>query len=339
MWPRAPFKVFGNLGGAVCVLLCIGGAALAEVGADGPPVPPWEARLYQSHPLVGRVFAPRTGGFVAPSRIVERLGQADFVLLGEKHDNPDHHKLQAWLTQVLVGRGRRPALVLEMIDTDRASAVSAHLRDHPGDAAGLGTAVAWEKTGWPEWGNYRPIVEAVLAVGLPVVPGNLPRDMVRRLGREGLSAMDADTRKRLGLDRQLPAAVTSLMAREIRDSHCRLLPEAAVPAMVDTQRSRDGSLAAAMTVSHPNSSGAILIAGAGHARTDWGVPAYLRESAPGKTIASVAFLEVDDDHLDAGAYAERFGAAVLPFDLVWFTPRQDDEDPCARMAEHMKKKK
>ena len=45
----------------------------------------------------------------------------DFVLLGEKHDNPDHHRLQAWMIDALVARGRRPAIAMEMLDAEQAS--------------------------------------------------------------------------------------------------------------------------------------------------------------------------------------------------------------------------
>ncbi|MFN3076792.1 MAG: ChaN family lipoprotein [Alphaproteobacteria bacterium] len=320
------------------LLLGPGGTALAMAGADTPPAPPWEVRTSQAHPLVGKVFVPRSGGFLTPTEAIERMAGADFVLLGEKHDNPDHHRLQAWVTGRLVERGRRPALVLEMIDTDHGDAVAAYLRDYPREAAGLGDAVGWSRTGWPEWSQYRPIVEAVVSAGLPVVPGNLPRDLVRRIGREGLAALDVETVRRLGVDREPTAAAASGLAREIVENHCRMLPDAAIPRMVQVQRSRDGSLAATMKAAG-DKGGAVLIAGAGHARTDWGVPDYLRDSGDGRSIVSVAFIEVDDDHADAWTYADRFGVATLPFDLVWFTPRVDNEDPCAKMVEHMHRKK
>ncbi|MEO5375291.1 MAG: ChaN family lipoprotein [Alphaproteobacteria bacterium] len=324
------------------------GVALAVASCAGteprvslePPAPPWSAPTSQGHPLVGRVFAPGTAGFVTPAEALERLTAADFVLLGEKHDNPDHHRLQEWLVSRLVAGGRRPALVLEMIDSDRAEAVSAHLRDNPGDAAGLGAAVEWSKSGWPDYAHYRPIVQVAVSAGLPVVAGNLPKALARRVSKEGPSAIDPETRQRLGLDQPPAPEAFSGLSREIRASHCGMLPEEAIPRMVETQRGRDASLAAAMGGPPDRDGGALLIAGAGHARTDWGVPSYLRRSvpgrAPGRTIVSLAFIEVDDDHPDAADYGGHFGVAALPFDLVWFTPRLDNDDPCAKLVEHMK---
>jgi uncharacterized iron-regulated protein len=77
--------------------------------------------------------------------------------------------------------------------------------------------------------------------------------------------------------------------------------------------------------------GAVLIAGAGHVRTDRGVPAYLATRVPDASVASVAFVEVASGAVAPADYAGRFGAARLPFDFVWFTARADDADPCARL--------
>jgi uncharacterized iron-regulated protein len=77
--------------------------------------------------------------------------------------------------------------------------------------------------------------------------------------------------------------------------------------------------------------GAVLIAGAGHVRRDRGVPVHLARQVPDATIASVAFVEVDAAASKPGDYAARFGTETLPFDYVWFTPKADDDDPCAKL--------
>jgi uncharacterized iron-regulated protein len=119
------------------------------------------------------------------------------------------------------------------------------------------------------------------------------------------------------------------MEREIRDAHCGELPDTMVPSMVTAQRARDAQLAERLLATQRD--GAVLIAGTGHVRSDRGVPAYLAVRAPGVVIASVAFVEVASGRLAPADYAERFGAARLPFDYVWFTTRADDADPCAKL--------
>ena len=97
--------------------------------------------------------------------------------------------------------------------------------------------------------------------------------------------------------------------------------------MVLAQRARDAMLADSMVRSSRD--GAVLIAGTGHVRTDRGVPVYLRARDPGAGIAVLAPLEVRDEWSGPADYAETPGAR-LPYDWVWFTPRMDDVDPCAR---------
>ena len=69
----------------------------------------WQARVERHHPLVGRVWAVGARRFITPETLGAELDRAPFVLLGEKHDNPDHHRLQARILQELSAAGRRPA--------------------------------------------------------------------------------------------------------------------------------------------------------------------------------------------------------------------------------------
>jgi hypothetical protein len=76
--------------------------------------------------------------------------------------------------------------------------------------------------------------------------------------------------------------------------------------------------------------GAILVAGAGHVRNDYGIPVYLRQKAPDKRVISIAFVEVDKQKTEPQSYALLYPDGRLPFEYVWFTPRLDDEDPCEK---------
>src|SRR5512133_990219 len=73
----------------------------------------WVSTDQVSHPLVGRIWEPRTGKFVDEAALDAALASAEWVALGEVHDNPDHHLLQARLLRAVVASGRRPALAFE----------------------------------------------------------------------------------------------------------------------------------------------------------------------------------------------------------------------------------
>ena len=79
------------------------------------------------------------------------------------------------------------------------------------------------------------------------------------------------------------------------------------------------------------SPGGVLIAGAGHVRSDRGVPVHLARQIQDASITSVAFVEVDAAAEKPGDYAQRFGSDVLPFHYIWFTPKIDEADPCEKL--------
>lgn len=301
--------------------------AILPARAEAPPAS--ITTLERDHPLVGKAWEPATGRFLAPGALESKAAAADAVLLGETHDNPDHHALQAWLVKSLTAAGLRPVVAFEMIDAGQGQALDRYLEERPADLAGLGSAIGWDKSGWPDWALYRPIAEA----GASIRPANLSRDDTRALGR----GQAPELAERLGVDQPLDTATQTAMEAEIKDSHCGMLPDKAVPAMVTVQRARDAVMAGTLAETMKDGDKAVLIAGTGHVRADRGVPWKLKDLAPTARVLAVAFIEVQADAREPVAYGELYGGA-LPFDVVMFTPRNARTDQCEEFRKHMQKK-
>ncbi len=317
------------------VLTLVALLTLLAACRTGVPGLSWQSAVGREHPLVGRIWDVVASRFVDEATVVALIAEARYVLLGEKHDNPDHHVLQARLLRALTAAGRRPAVAFEMLTPSQAGALARHLTVRPRDAPGIGDAVNWKASGWPAWSMYEPIAQAALDAGLSIVAANLDPELVRAVSRQGLVALDPALIQRHGLDQPLPTDVRAAMVEEIRDSHCGHASENLVTAMIVAQRARDAQMAEALLTA-PGSDGAVLIGGAGHVRNDRGVPAYLRRIAPGVRTASIAFLEVDPQRPDVADYADRFERRP-PFDYVWFTPAVDDEDPCEKFRKPLER--
>jgi uncharacterized iron-regulated protein len=247
------------------------------------------------------------------------------VLLGEKHDNPDHHRLQAAALRAMVAGGRRPAVAFEMFDSEQQPAIDRYRANPSATADGLGRATHWESTGWPPFELYGPIARVAFDNGLALVAANIPLGRIRALVHEGTHALGPDLVD-LGLERRFPPALEASLESELRASHCGHLPDAMIGGMALAQHARDAYMARA-AIRADRGQGTVLVAGNGHVRLDRGVPYYLLRQKPGTSVASVAFLEVIDGMSEPQAYAKPIGADELPFDFVWFTPRVDDEDP------------
>src|ERR1051325_957171 len=194
-------------------------AALRFVAAA--PLPEWQSPLGRDHPLAGTIWDVRTGTAITPDTLVARAAARRFVLLGEKHDNPDHHRLQAWGLRAPIAAGRHPAIAFEMFRADQAEAIARYLATSPTDAHGLGDALDWRHSGWPAWSMYEPIVAHALAAKLPIVAANLSPAATTAARRGSLDAAEI---ARLGLDRPLPDEVRARLAEEIREGHCGQLP-------------------------------------------------------------------------------------------------------------------
>ncbi len=319
------------------LVLIVGYVAFAVPGCS---VTSWKSTLGRNHPLTGRIWDVSSARFIDRQSLVTRLARADFLLLGERHDNPDHHLLQAEVLRSLIALGRRPAVGFEMFGLDDASAIAEHLAAAPNDAAGLGRAVNWNKRGWPDWAMYQPIAEAALEAKLRIVATNLPLATARKMSSDGLAALEPRVVRDLGLDRPPSESVFASIAADIRDSHCGYGSEESVKLMVGVQRARDAQMAQSL-IAADDPDGAILVAGAGHVRNDYGIPVYLTAKTAGKQVISVAFLEVDNQKPEPDNYALPDPNGRLPFDFVWFTARVDDENPCEKFKsqfEHLKRR-
>ncbi len=298
----------------------------------------WTSQHFQDHPLAGTIWNSNFEA-VTISELENALANARFVLLGEIHDNPDHHRLQAQLIDTLVKKGRRPAVVFEMITPNLQAELDRHIRDGVSAARGLGKALRWEERGWPDWAIYQPIAEAALSAALPLKAGELGTDVQKALAKgEPSSPIYKQTIQDLDLARPQKPEAAEAEAQEIKEGHCNLLPAAAVEPMIKMQRALDASLAKAM-ISADAGDGAVLIAGGGHVRNDWAVSHLIRQNLPNATVVSVAFIEVDVLRTMPSEYMKTVPGLEKPFDFIYLTPSADVTDHCAEIEKHLKTKK
>lgn len=280
---------------------------------------PWSSTLHADHPLVGRAWQVAEGRAITRAELEAALLAARFVLLGETHDNPDHHRLQGELVQALASGERRPALAFEMLAPDKQAAIDGF----EGEVDEFAELVAWADSGWPAWPIYRPVFAATLAADLPILAAELPREQTRMYMAEGLAIFDPAWVARYALAQPLAPELQAAWLDEMFASHCEMVPREHLGGMVEIQRLRDARMAEAMIQGAAAQGQAILIAGGGHAR-HVGVPRLVRTIEPDATIVSVGFTAVSPDRLEPGQYGDEF-------DVLVFTPDIEREDPCASL--------
>lgn len=248
--------------------------------------------------------------------LVRIARQADVVMLGEVHDNALIHEAQARLVRLV----EADALAVEMIPVELEPDVLAHL-SRGGSADEIGRIVDWDARGWPAWAQYRSIFQSDT---LEIVTGAaLSRDVAMKIMREGTGAAEIGGTPAEALASPLPADQQAAAEAEMVDVHCGHLSAEMAPGMVAVQRARDASLAAAVLRARQRGGRLVaVIAGNGHVRSDRGVPVYLPDDI---VVLTIGILEPDPDISSREVFDE-----THPYDFLWFQPRAEREDPCAR---------
>ncbi|KNH47809.1 ChaN family lipoprotein [Pseudomonas lini] len=266
-----------------------------------PVVPP---------PVSGEIRDLRSGQTLTAQELLARLAKPSRLIVGEQHDNRDHHQLQLWLLQALGQRRPQGSLLLEMLTPDQQARVD-HVRHASPLPADLPNALAWQ-SGW-DWNLYGPIVGFVLTQPYPLLAANLDTLEVRTVYAKPPTLS--------GSRSNAPMVKDELLA-QISDSHCGLLPTSQMPAMLAVQQQRDRRMAGRLLAAPTPS---LLFAGAYHARKDVGVPIHV--------------LDLDEPEAPTVLMLAEQGAEVTAAmaDYVWYTPATPPQDYCAQMRKQFGK--
>ncbi|MGK7754479.1 MULTISPECIES: ChaN family lipoprotein [unclassified Roseovarius] len=228
---------------------------------------------------------------------------ADIVILGEVHDNPDAHLGQA----AAIAELQPTAVVFEMLTADEAARV---------DVDRSLAEEAWTTSGWSDFDIYAPIFDALSEAR--IIGAAAPRDSVRTVYTEGAAKIFGPDAALYGLDTALPADQQSTREEMQFAAHCEAMPRDMMAGMVAVQRYRDAVFArAALEALERHGPPVAVIAGNGHARTDWGIPAMIARAAPEVTTHSIGFVEAETN---------------APFDETRIVPTAPRDDPCATLT-------
>lgn len=280
-------------------------AACQSRGVLPPPAP--IAPEGRDHAQLGQIVELASGQVITPQQLVERLARAPRVLVGEQHDNPDHHALQLWLSRELAARRPQGSLLLEMLNPDQQARVeqvqaAARAGRMPVDTI---AALAWQP-GW-DWSLYGALVQYQLRQPYPLLAASTDRSEIMQIYQ---------ARPTLQGSASAAPAVQEKLQADIRESHCGLLPESQIPAMLAVQQQRDRRMAERLLAAPQP---AMLLAGAFHVRKDLGVPLHLADLSASEGNLVLILAEVGKQ------------PAADSADYVWYTAANAPEDHCAKL--------
>ncbi|HDZ55766.1 MAG TPA: iron(III) ABC transporter [Pseudomonas xinjiangensis] len=279
--------------------LLAGFLLLSAAVLQAAELPAWISPEHQDHPRVGQVLDLATGRWLQPRELVQQLRNEQYVLLGEKHDNPDHHSLQLWLLKELHAQRPQGAFVMEMLAPFQQPALNQlHGRGLPADGA-LREALQWGEA-W-DWDGYGALVRWGLKAPQQLLAANLDREEIRAIYQTPPGLAEA-------YDKQARERIEQIIA----DAHCGKLPAEHFPAMASIQQARDQRMAEVMALARPP---ALLVSGSFHVRKDIGVPLHWSASA-----APVVVIFAEAGGTIPGAEQA---------DYIWLTAAMPAVDHCA----------
>ena len=312
----------------------VGPAAEAPLGRRSDRLGRWAALLAGALVLAGCAGgAPATGSRTplafgpdadvgASARLVAaRAQRAEVVYLGELHDNPQHHAIQARILETLLEAGARPALAFEMVPETRQGALEAAVQSDAGPAE-VDRQIGWSAQGWPDFAMYWPLFELARRYRLPVVGTDLDPALARRIGRDGLAAAGPDPGR---LRSALPddPVRDQAIARRLRAAHCDQISEARATRMLDSWYARNVVIARRVSGGLERAAQVVVIIGRGH-QSPGGVPEQLGALRPGTRQLVVGLFEGEAD-----------GPTEPLSDVAWVTPSRPRPNPCLSFPQRL----
>ncbi|MDH3580912.1 MAG: ChaN family lipoprotein, partial [Hyphomicrobiales bacterium] len=240
-------------------------------------------------------FEPATGRIIATDRLIAALARRPVVLLGETHDNAEHHRWQLHTLAAL--HGRNPDMVLGFESFPRR--VQPTLDQWVNGE--LGTEAFLEAVDWPTiWGFdaalYLPLFHFARQNRIPMIALNVDRSLVSKVGEEGWAAITADEKAGLSDPAEPSAAYRESLARTYifkqthgeTDNTAAAVEEADTSSVIGTdefgrfveaQLTWDRAMAEALAAARQRRPAALVVGiiGSGHIRYRHGVPHQLAD--------------------------------------------------------------
>lgn len=265
----------------------------------------WPALLLACVCGLGACATPPTADPNDPIPIrLHKLGRSEVLMLGEQHDAPEHQHIHQQVVSALVDSGELAALVLEMAEAGHSTqGLSATATEQQ-----VQQALDWREAAWP-WQAYGPAVMAAVSAGVPVLGGNLPRQL------------NAATFRDAEWDQRVPPELLQQQREAVREGHCNLLPQEQVAPMARIQLARDARLADTVQSVRQRHRTVLLLTGSQHAHRLWGVVRHLPAGVTVKSVRLAADLGRADD--------------AQGFDAVWTTPALPPTDPCSQLKKQL----
>lgn len=234
------------------------------------------------------VYELKGGNKISVAELNTALLGYKYILLGEKHTNPNHHRIRGEIISAFADSS--PVVVSEHLDFGR-TAIWVDSVENSLDGC------AFDKKGW-KWPMHEPLFATLYNAKIELIGGNISKAEARDIAINGEQKIP---NRLFELYKATPYSDSAfkILSQDLIKGHCGKLEVAKIPKLSAAQHTKDASMAAAMTSAKNKK--IFLVAGNGHVRKDYGVPRIISflDSAQKTAVVGFGSLgEYDDSKIE-----------------------------------------
>jgi uncharacterized iron-regulated protein len=281
--------------------------SLTAVAMPSPELGRSAADSFPASYVPQRVYDTHRKRFIDFESMLANASSADFLFLGEQHDDPATHRLEAATLEGLARRRGNVVLAMEMFERDVQPSLDSYLAGQSTESDFLAKSRPWPRYAT----DYRPLVELARSWKWPVVASDVPRRLASLVSRRGLKtimdSISTTDRAFAARDLQCPhddyfgrfAKTMSDMPSHSGDSTKESAAErtAMIERIYQAQCIKDEtmgeSVASAFTAA-PARALVVHVNGAFHSDYGLGTAERVKRRLPGKRVVVVSFVPVHD---------------------------------------------
>lgn len=284
---------------------------------------------------VGKVLQPSTNSWTTTVELLHANVDKKIVLLGEHHDNMEHHR---WQLQMITGlHTLNPEIVLgfEMFPRKAQPILDKWVSGELSEQEFL------KQVGWDEYWSfdpslYMPMFNYARMNAIPIYALNVERSLIKQVGKQGWDKVDVEQKE--GVSRPAPASdgyqqMLAGVFMQHGDKHSETSAEElvskamAIPGFsrfVESQQVWDRAMAEAISkgvTEHPKAQ-FVAVLGSGHMMYRFGVPEQLTAlKMPSPSVLVPWDLDFECDYI-----REDFADAVIGLKSSRFSEQQTNSN-------------
>ena len=295
-------------------------------------------------PLLEKIWDIESGKIINEEELIDQFLGAEVIYLGEKHDNARQHEIQLQILEALIRKGKRPSIGFEFFTTGQTSllmnftqpsapVMNMMSKDYDPESV-LRQALGWDHRSDEEWSFYFKLIEFARENQLPAFATDIPWGLSSRITRVGVENLHP-TELSLLVDTGLnDSEYEQLMLEEFTNAHCGYRNEEIFRRMYQAWIARNDAMAQSIvnTLEANPQNPVLMIVGFGHLRHGMGIPERIAYLRPETKQINFSMMEISQEPSSIESYLPEFeinGRTFRQdFDYIWFTSRQEMEDPC-----------